>query len=224
MPLNTIDITRAQDINTSDITLQTQYRSYWNQGAYSAAFNIISGNPQLASKVCNNAFLSKIVNGLLTLENYFGNGVTNYLQNLLDELQDNIDAIGYVGTYSTGASYTVGNFVTYNDEIYMCIKTGVYAITDTTAWIELGLEGPQGAVGTGLTYVGEWNNATQYPQYSLVTYDNCLYVSLIANSGANPSTSVTAWQLALESVSKGILTGATEPADIEVGDIWWQYL
>lgn len=224
MALNTINITRSQDLNTSDISLQQEYIQDWNNSQYSSAFSIISSNQQLQSKVINNAFIGMLVNGILTLENYYGDNVTNYLSNLLVQFQNNINAIGYVGNYSSGALYNVGNFVTYNSQIYLCIKSGTNPITDSTSWTLIGLQGKQGAVGTGLTYVGTWSSSVQYQQYQIVSYNTGLYVSIIANSGAIPSSSPNVWLLGVDATPRGILTGTDEPASIGTGDIWWEYL
>ena len=224
MPLNTIDITRAQDINTSDIPLQTQYRTAWNNQQYSTAFSIISSNPQLASKVLNNAFITLLVNGVLTLENFYGDNVTDFLNNLLTDWQSDIDSIQYLGDYQSSTSYTVGNFVSYDDSIYMCIQDGVHAIADATSWTLLGLQGEDGAVGTGLSYMGTWSNTSTYSQYDMVSYGSGLYVAITGSTGSTPSTSPNVWLLGVDATSRGILTGSTEPTGIDTGDIWWEYL
>lgn len=224
MPLNTIDITRAQDINTSDISLQTQYRTAWNNQQYSTAFSIISNNPQLASKVVNNAFITLLVNGILTLENFYGDNVTDFLNNLLTNWQSDVDSIQYLGDYQSSTSYTVGNFVSYNDAIYMCIQDGVHAITDTASWTLLGLQGEDGAVGTGLSYAGTWSNTSTYSQYDMVSYGSGLYIAITGSTGSTPSTNPNVWLLGVDATPRGILTGPTEPSDIDTGDIWWEYL
>ena len=224
MPPNTIDITRVQDINTSDIPLQTQYRTAWNNQQYSTAFSIISSNPQLASKVVNNAFITLLVNGVLTLENFYGDNVSDFLENLLTNWQSDIDSIQYLGDYLSSTPYTVGNFVSYNDAIYMCIQDGVHAITDTTSWALLGLQGEDGAVGTGLSYMGTWSNTSSYSQYDIVSYGSGLYVAITGSTGSNPSTSPNVWLLGVDATPRGILTGSAEPAGIDTGDIWWEYL
>lgn len=224
MPLNTIDITRAQDINTSDISLQTQYRTAWNNQQYSTAFSIISSNPQLASKVLNNAFITLLVNGVLTLENFYGDNVTDFLNNLLTNWQSDIDSIQYLGDYQSSASYFIGNFVSYNDAIYMCIQNGVHSIEDTASWALLGLQGEDGAVGTGLSYVGTWSSTSSYSQYDMVSYGSGLYIAITGSTGANPGTSPNVWLLGVDATPRGILTGSTEPTGIDTGDIWWEYL
>ena len=224
MALNTFNITRSQDIRLSDAQLRQQYIQYFVAGNVSAAQAIITNNPQLFSKVITPELIQPFVDGILSLENNYKNAVTDYLAALLTTFQSDIDNIKKIGTYVSGTSYVVGNFVIYSNDLYLCIKDGTYPITDTTAWLLLGLQGEEGQVGSGVMYIGEWDSATQYQQYQLVSYDNNLYVSKTATTGNQPDTSPDKWFLAFTVVERGIMTGANVPLGIGTGDMWWQYI
>lgn len=224
MALNTFDIARSQDIQLSDTQLRQQYIQYFVAGNVSAAQAIITNNPQLFSKVITPELIQPFIDGILSLENNYKNTVTDYLAALLTTFQSDIDNIKKIGTYVPGASYVVGNFVIYSSDLYLCIKDGVYPITDTTAWLLLGLQGEKGAVGSGVMYIGEWDAATEYQQYQLVSYNNNLYVSKTATTGNQPDISPDKWFLAFTVGERGIMTGANVPPGINTGDMWWQYI
>lgn len=224
MALNTFDIARSQDIQLSDAQLRQQYIQYFVAGNVSAAQAIITNNPQLFSKVITPELIQPFIDGILSLENNYKNTVTDYLAALLTTFQSDIDNIKKMGTYVPETPYVVGNFVIYSNDLYLCIKDGTHPITDTTAWLLLGLQGEKGQVGSGVMYIGEWDSATEYQQYQLVSYNNSLYVSETATTGDQPNISPDKWFLAFAVGERGIMTGANVPPGINTGDMWWQYI
>lgn len=221
MPKNTIEIERFQDIQIPDQQLRTQYIDLYQRGAVGAAHNLLS-QEQLRGKALTANNVNAISSAILYLENLYFQYGPDTLTELLDGLNKSLDGIAQQGDYAEGQEYQMGNFVSKDGEVYMAAKDGIYPLSDTSAWIYLGLRGEQGALGFGLNLRGAWRQDLDYAPLDIVNYQNALYVARVSNTDTIPPSSPATWCLALQIFVKGIIVSETEPEKIDTGDFWWE--
>lgn len=222
---NTYDLQRFQDIHLQDQDLLKDYISNYQVGSVNTAHQIIESNPQGIGKAFTAKTLNAYTAAILDLEQKTIQNGTETLDEMLALFQSNVDNFKFSGSWTLDQEYTIGNFVyAPNGDVYMALKDGAYDITDSTAWMLIGLKGEQGNLGFGLEYKGKYNPERQYEPGNLVVYENGLYVSKTTNTGVTPGSSPSDWCVALTIEERGIFVSDTEPADIRTGDYWWQVL
>ncbi len=95
----------------------------------------------------------------------------------------------YAGAYSGAASYAVGQTVSYQGSLWVCISatTGHAPSTSSSYWTLL---------GSNALFMGTWSSTTAYTQNMTVVYQGNLYQAVQASTNQTPSpTSSTYWQL-----------------------------
>ena len=70
---------KYQDIQVNDIALQSQFATYWMQGKYTQALNLLNNNGQLDSKAFVAEVMLKIGQSLSIIENYYVRDFENAL-------------------------------------------------------------------------------------------------------------------------------------------------
>lgn len=218
-----MDIRRVQDVSLDDITLRTNYYSYWQSGNISSAKNLINNNPQLRGKVLDSETLNQFVNSVLGLEENYFVDFEDVLREDREIFQLKIDDLVYVGIYDgINILYKKDNFVIYNEELYFCIKdnptVGILP-TDTEYWLYLGSKGETGTVPLGVKFLGTWNPEIIYYTKDMVLYDNKLYVAIDSSLGAVP-TDDTKWMVGVDNEPQHIYVSETEPENLQYGSIW----
>lgn len=114
------------------------------------------------------------------------------------------------GAWLVGTAYTTGNFVSYNNKIYVALQASTGQTPDaanSTYWRSLTL-GSGGSVASA--YKGAWSSATAYVVGDIVTRTGSSYIALLASTNVDPSSGSS-------SATWGVLaaagaTGATGPA------------
>lgn len=218
---------KYQDIQITDITLRNQFIDYWMNGQYDQAFAIITNNPQLDTKAFTSTCFTLIAQAITVLENYFFNGVTDYLTAQLTNYNAAISQFRNKSTYVAATAYVVGNFVVYNNDVYLCIQDSTGNLpTNTTYWVYLGLQGAQGGAGIDVNLRYNWSPAVNYITNDVVLYGNILYVATQPSTGQIPSTTSSYWNEFLEMPKSKIIVSATEPTSDMLYDglIWWQII
>lgn len=207
-----------QDRQIEDDALFKQFLLYWRNNEYQLALNTLN-NAQLANK----GFIAGVLNTVGASLNYLQN---NYFNNVEDEMLERLNefniAISHFidkTVYSPTQQYVVNNFVLYGENYYLCVQDSLGNLpTNTDYWVLVGLKGEDGATGTGLNLKYTWSSATVYAKYDVVYLENALYVALQANSGRNPISEQTYWQLLMNVPIAFITIG--EPIDPYEGQIW----
>jgi hypothetical protein len=216
---------RYQDYQLTDTSLYAQFVTYWQAGNYQAALNILANNASLATKDFTAGALNTIGAALTYLQNNYYNNVEDVLAADLAAFNLAISKFISKSTYISTTQYYVNNFVVYNDLWYMCMADSLGNLpTNTTYWVLIGLQGEQGAAGTGLNLRYAWQSTLQYNQYDVVYYQSVLYVALQANSNQNPSTATTYWQILLSVPTTNITVTSTAPTSPYTGQIWGQII
>lgn len=221
---NTIPYYRYQDIQVPDVIIRQEFENYMSQGQYAQALALLTNNAQQLS---GKAFIADLVNvlssGILTLEQLFETNVVDYLDGLEADYQTLIDNFKKIGIWNINLPYNQGNFVVYNNLIYLCIKNAPIntQITNTTYWLEVGLRGATGAPGLDVIMRYNWSSSASYQVNDVVIYDNNFYVCIEPNSNILPTLS-TYWRPFLDLNKAEIYVGLTQPAEYGDNTVWIQ--
>lgn len=224
---NTIPYKRHQDIQIDDVNLRTQFQNYIQVGQYQQALDLLQTNEQqLDSKAYVAAVINTIINGILTLENYYNDGVTVFLSTLSTQFQYMVDSFKNMRQFNPQTQYDLYNFVISDEQIYMALdKPPVGTLpTDTSHWLYLGLRGEVGAPGVDLTMEYDWNANTIYQPNDIVVYNKTLYVNIKTSSGPNtdPVSDPDSWLLFMKVESVGITVGPNPPQNPIHNTVWFQ--
>lgn len=221
---NTIPYYRYQDIQIPDVALQQQFENNVSQGQYSQALALLTSNAeQLSGKAFIADLVNALTNGILTLEQLFETNVIEYLDNLEADYQTLIDNFKKIGIWNINLPYNQGNFVVYNNLIYLCIKNAPIntQITNTTYWLEVGLRGATGAPGLDVIMRYNWSSSAYYQVNDVVIYDNNFYVCITPNSNIFPTLSYY-WQPFLDLGKAEIYVWPNPPAKFSDNTVWIQ--
>jgi hypothetical protein len=130
-----IDLTLMQDISLDDKDLYAQWEALMAVNNVTDAIALIAANPELKYKVLDKANMDRIANAICvdsdSLEQKF---LTKY--DLLETASENYV---YLGEWEYPTSYSLGNFVTYDDVIYFALyyNDGCQPDTDEDNWIAI---------------------------------------------------------------------------------------
>ena len=218
---NTISWIHYQDLQSSDISTQKLFEQYIQTGQFSKALVLLGNSPNLNGKSFVANSINTIVNGISFLEEKTTEGINNYLSNLLIQQQDLINNFKNLNLYNNSQIYYPYNFVSYNNQIYMCYKQTTSGIkpTNESYWIYLGLQGETGTPGLDVIIQGEWNNSTTYNPNDIVTYNGILYVATTQNTNSEPGTNDD-WEVFIQFNKGQIYVGVNGPENPIQNDIW----
>lgn len=207
---------RFQDITINDASLKALFISYFLNGQYGQAFNLITNNTQLNTKAFVANVMNEIAGILSSLQENFNDEVILYLENQLSGFQIIIDNYLLKNDYDGSTEYQIYNFVIYNDLIYMYINSDPSSgnlPTDTDYWVEIGLLGQKGEPGIGVNLRYAWDSSVTYNPLDVVYYNNELWVATIQNTNVTPGTETT-WQ-----TLTGSIVTVDNPGNYYVGDL-----
>lgn len=188
---------RRQDPNSSDMVLIKQFKAYLDVNDVTSAQNLINSNPSLLVKIFNADALNNIQDGLMALETFFKNDVDGYIQTKQTEFQAYVNNFTDKGVYNSTTTYVTRNFVHYNNEVYIALKSNlnITPVDDGVSWTKLSIKGDTG-YGVGLTPKDSYSGSTQYHVNDLVQYNGNLY-RCISDSLGNIPTNATYFALFL---------------------------
>ena len=215
-----------EDIHLSDAQLYTLFRQYYKNGAYQEALNVLAQNPQLDLKAITADNLNELSERVYGMENVYYVEVEQYLANLLQSMQTDVNNLSNQNQYSATQQYYENNFVYYNDEVYFCIKEPPVGTdpTNTTYWLYLGLFGQNGKFGlSNLTFAGLWNTNTVYTTNQVVYIGYTFYWALQDNQGQDPTTeSSEYWGVLFTVEPQQIVVDINQPINQNTNDFWFQ--
>lgn len=216
---------KYQDIQISDVSLQSQFATLWMNGNYSAALSLLRNSGQLDSKAFLAEVMLKIGTSLSMIEGYYYNDFENSLQLTLTEFNESIAQFRNKSDWDSVTNYEVGNVVFYNGQAYMCIEANTNQLpTNATYWVLLGLVGETGASGTSVNLRYQWGSLVQYMTNDAVVYGDSIWVALQNNVGQIPAQGSEYWELFLEFPKIQIMVSNTEPTNFYDGLIWIRLL
>lgn len=217
------DIANMQDIHYEDAALRQQYVDYCKDGDYSAAANLLLGNPQLDTKALTADVFNAIADELTWLQNQYTIKVTTPLANLLTAFNALVGNFKDMQDWEAAETYTKYMFVHYQGNVYMYINdtaSVAHLPTDTTYWALVGLRGEQGAGDTGLNLRYSWSSAVSYAPLDVVVYNDALWVAQATSTGEVPQDGSAYWQGLIINTPAKIYSSVAEPTDKFLGQIW----
>lgn len=214
---------KVQDLQTNDPLLWSQYVQYFASGNYTAALTIL-GNTQLDNKKMTASVFNAASSNLTALQSLYADDVTNVLAANITKFNQMIADLAYTQSYNAATIYVKGNFVMYENNVYVYIAAQPSSgnlPTDTAYWLLLGLRGLKGIDGVGLKIKYAWSNTVQYAANDVVTYQQKIYYAKTENLGVTPGTSADTWGMIFEVPIAKIYTGSTIPAEPYAGLLWF---
>lgn len=215
-----------EDIHLSDTQLYTLFRQYYSSGAYTQALNVLTSNPQLDLKVIVADNLNELSERVYGLEDVYYTEVEEYLANLLQSMQTDVNNLSNQNQYSATQQYYPKNFVYYNSNVYFCLKEPPVGTdpTNTTYWLHLGLFGKPGKFGlSNLTFAGFWDTNTVYTENQVVCLGYTFYWALQNNQGQNPTAeSSEYWGILFTVEPQQIVASQSTPEGQNTNDFWFQ--
>lgn len=178
------------DISSEQLALMNQYKIYLSYNDLASAKKLLADNPSLNATIINAEKINKLIDAIKATQRLYKDDIQSYLINL----------VKYKGVYSYSASYAKYDVVTQVVDgktlAYLCIDNTTAGIQPTNPfhWVPITQQGERGAAGLGLNYGGNYISTTEYPQYSMVAYDNALWASLEDVEGIAPSDTSDVWE------------------------------
>lgn len=222
---NFLSFYHYQDIQIQDNSIKQQYANYFKNGQYSEALSLLNNN---ATQLEGKAFISDLINiifsGVSEIENKYNASVPLFLSNLSIQYFSLINNFINKDVWNNINEYIPYNFVVYNNETYMCIKSPPAGTepTDTTYWLFLNLRGEEGTPGINVNMQYQWNNTNTYNINDLVVYGTNIYVALVQNTGVTPGTDDNTWGIFLASTPCQIYVGTNSPAHPVQNTVWFE--
>lgn len=180
------NIRRLQDVQINDVDLIETYKNTFNNESITTAQSLINTD-KLKSYTLQSEWMNDLKTEIEKVEGYKVTDCDNVFTNDAEEFQLHIDALLYVGEYNEYVQYYKNNCVSYNEEVYLCIKNSLNKIpTNTTYWVKVGLKGEKGNYDLGVKWHGIWDYNIVYHKYDLISYNNNLYIAKKSNINSRP--------------------------------------
>ena len=109
---------KVQDLQTADQSLWAQYIRYFANGNYAAALNILN-NTQLDTKKMVGSLFNSAADDMTVLQSAYTTNVTDTLAAHIVSFNQMIANLVAKQEYSASATYSKGNFVVYNGNVYV---------------------------------------------------------------------------------------------------------
>ena len=217
---------KYQDIQVNDIALQSQFATYWMQGNYTEALNLLENNERLDSKAFVAEVMLKIGQSLAIIENYYARDFENALSLDLTLFNASINEFRNRKQWDSAIAYKIGNAVEYNNNAYICIQDNTNQLpTNVNYWVELiGLQGDKGIPGIDVNYRGQWLSSKTYNKNDIVIYGDYLWASLQDNVTNMPSVTSDKWGIFLPFPKVKIIVSREQTVNIYDGLIWAKIL
>ena len=121
-----------------------------------------------------------------------------------------VNGLQFQNSYSSSATYALGDVVTYGGYVYSSLQSNNNAHTPTTSgsWWSV--------VTTGFEMMGTWSSATTYKIGDVISYGAYVYVAVSDNTNFIPTSNPAKWSLLTTGISwKGTWTTSTvyKPGD-----------
>ena len=223
------NIPSFENITAKDLSNVNMFHYYLNMGDFSNALNILERKENYDKKFIDSGKLNKFRDALIALERYYKTDIQPYITQKQSEWQTIMNQFTYIGAWSSSATYTKNNMVSYKSgddtHIYIAYKNvpkGT-SVTNTSYWTLLSLQGESGSSGDGGAFRYEYSSSTAYTKNDIVSYNNCLWSAAKNTTGVTPSTSNSAnWTLLLEIPPVSAPLQSSQPTGQSSGDLWFQ--
>lgn len=216
---------KYQDIQISDVSLQSQFATLWANGNYQDALDLLQNSGQLDTKAFLAEIMLKIGASLSAIEGYYYSDFEAALQLDLNEFNEAISEFRNKGDWNSTTAYKVGNVVIYNNEAYICIESNTNQLpTIATYWVLLGLVGETGVFGIDVNLKYQWRSTAQYVTNDVVVYGDTIWAALQNNSGQIPAQESEYWGVFLDFPKIKLMVSNPPPQNPYNGLIWVRVL
>ncbi|MBO7693852.1 MAG: hypothetical protein J6T10_14625 [Methanobrevibacter sp.] len=216
------------NIVASDYATLSEYQSAMEEGNVVKANTALSNMVDGVKKILTADKINKIFDSIEALQRFLSTDIVPYIAQLQSNWQSEVDKFAYRGVYSSSTTYYKNNIVSYTIEahtyLYINISSQSKSVppTDSTVWQQFTVVGAQGLTGDAMSFLYEWNNATQYTPQDCVSYNGKLWGCVSANQNSAPSSSNNKWKVVMEISPTRYPIQSNTPSDQENGDIWFQ--
>lgn len=228
---NTVDtFIQFLDIVASDGDLVKQYQVAIQNGDEATANAVLQQIPAYRQKLLTAQDLNKFIDAITATERFYKTDIVPYTNEKQAEWQGIIDQFTYLGDYNTETQYKTNNYVSFItngvEQLYIALSDPPVGTipTNTTYWRILSLRGPKGLSGDGLSFAGDWDNATTYIVDDCVSYDNGLWRSISTNTNQTPYEGSAYWELIYRGVVTIYPVSETAPTTQQDGELWFKIL
>lgn len=161
---------------------------------------------------------NKMADAIQNVESFFIDNTKGYIEGKQLEWDGYVKNLKDLGVYSASTSYVTHNMVTYNGDLYICLKNCKGVVPTTVSnWRKLSSKGEKGDVGLGTYLKGYYSNTTAYVIGDAVIFNNNLYYC-IKNTTAGTTPNVLAnWYL-----FSGTVVSPSKPVSSRIGLHWIQ--
>lgn len=216
---------KYQDIQLSDVSLQSQFANAWLSGNYSYALQMLSNNPQLNSKAFMASVMQNIGTYLSALESYYFTDFEDVLDIQLDIFNNAVNQFRQRNQWVETETYVVGNFVVYQNAVYLCIEANINQLpTNETYWAYVGLIGETGADGIAGELKYQWSSVVSYYVGDVIVYGDAMWYATQNSNGQVPQANSEYWEVFLDFPVVKIIISRTEPTSPYEGLVWFRIL
>lgn len=226
---NQIDsFTIQTDISNSDIPTVQQYQALLTSTSplnptQQAQLTSLTQQLQSAGKLLSADFLNSLANAIVSTESYFLNTVNSDITNMENTFAAKVAKFSNQGTYNPATNYMDMNFVTWNNQSYICTLDNTINIdpSHTSNWVLIaaqGATGPTGPAGASLSYIGTYSSLSTYQQNQLVSYNGSTYICTQNNVTGQTPTNTTYWTEFVTGATP--LAQSTAPTSPVVNQLW----
>lgn len=218
------------DITAADAALIQQYQTAMQAGNIQEAQGIFAQIQNGNQKIIDAIKLNTLMDTALALENFFKTDVEPYIDTKQAEWQSIINLFTYQGVFSPVTTYQKNNFVLYTVDgvqyVFIAISNPPVGTppTNTIYWRNISVRGEKGDSGVGLSFLYEWNSATNYLENNVVTYANFVWGALQENQNQAPFEGSDYWAVIGSIRPREIPITSQTPVSQETGDLWFQII
>lgn len=182
---------------------------------------------QLTQKLRNKLILPDDWNALQAsisnMQMFLQNSVVGYINQKQAEFDAQVEKFADKGAYVSTTTYMQNNFVTYQNQTYLCTVDNTVNIppTNTSNWrlaAAQGATGAQGLPGLNLVFQGTYDPTIQYATGNAVQYNGSIYYATQASVGETPQSNGTSWTIFMARSS--VLVSPTPPTSPVDGMVW----
>ena len=186
---------KVQDIQIADKSLWQEFVNDYANGDYYQALAILQ-NTQLLTKAATANVMNTMTDAVDDVQALYYTNVEDKLSANLATFNTSVDNLADKGIYDQNATYYMGNFVLYDNEVYQYISSTPMSgipVTNSSFWLKLGLQGDEGVPSVGLNLRYDWQSTAQYNRLDVVTYQDAMYWAKQENMGHIPGGIEGSW-------------------------------
>lgn len=159
---------------------------------------------------------NKMNDAITNLETFFKDEVDGYVGDKQVEWAGYVKAFKSAGVYNASTQYRFQNMVTYNGDLYLCLKDAKGVVpTNTTYWQKISTKGDKGDVGLNTYFKGSYDSTKAYSIGDAVLYKGIIYYAKVATTAGQSPDDASKWVM-----FDKMYVGKETPANMQQGLTW----